>query len=216
MSWTPEIKNRLKEYLLTINRSKIDSLFARLLKKHNFQELVNDVIYPVMDEIGNLWENEEIALSQVYMAGRIIQDAHNKFFPKKSEIKIKRTNIALANLEDYHPMGMNIIESYLENFGIQPIVYPIGITVKELFERVIQDEIEILLISTLMLRSALKIKELTKLIKEKDLNIKVIVGGAPFNFDEELWKRVGADEVGNNAFNVIDLIRNIGGFNGDK
>ncbi|MGV9199009.1 MAG: cobalamin-dependent protein, partial [Promethearchaeia archaeon] len=91
-----------------------------------------------------------------------------------------------------------------------------GITIKNLLSKIMHDNLEILLISTLMLRSALKIKNLTQAIREKNLNIKVIVGGAPFNFDDSLWKKVGADAVGVNAFNIIELLRKIGGLNDEK
>ncbi|MGV9171602.1 MAG: cobalamin B12-binding domain-containing protein, partial [Promethearchaeia archaeon] len=198
MTFSQDIKEKLKINLIALDRLKIDKLIQDILKKERYPEIINNVVYPVMKEIGELWENGDIALSQVYMSGKIIQDSIKKYFPKQKLTKLKQVKIGIANLEDYHPLGMKLIQTYLENFGIELIVYPVGITIKNLLSKIMHDNLEILLISTLMLRSALKIKNLTQAIREKNLNIKVIVGGAPFNFDDSLWKKVGADAVGVN------------------
>jgi len=62
-----------------------------------------------------------------------------------------------------------------------------------------------------MLPSALLVEHLTKLLTIKKSNIKVVVGGAPFNSDHQLWEKVGAHAMGNNASDVIGIIKRIEG-----
>ena len=68
-----------------------------------------------------------------------------------------------------------------------------GLDVDELAELVKKHDIQLLMISTLMLHAALKVKELKTKLMENGYKTKIVVGGAPFRFDSELWQRVGAD-----------------------
>jgi methanogenic corrinoid protein MtbC1 len=61
-----------------------------------------------------------------------------------------------------------------------------------------------------MLNSALHIKDLVARFKKEKINIKVIVGGAPFIFDRELWKEVGAYAMGANASDALVLVHDAG------
>jgi methanogenic corrinoid protein MtbC1 len=36
--------------------------------------------------------------------------------------------------------------------------------------------------------------------------VKVVVGGAPFRLDDQLWKEVGADAMGREASEALDII----------
>jgi monomethylamine corrinoid protein len=58
-----------------------------------------------------------------------------------------------------------------------------------------------------MLPSALHIKELKARLSDTD--VKIVVGGAPFRFDEELWKEVGADSFGRDSSEAIEIVTNL-------
>jgi methanogenic corrinoid protein MtbC1 len=63
-----------------------------------------------------------------------------------------------------------------------------------------------------MLRSALAIKALTVLLDSLGSRPHIIVGGAPFRFDANLWREVGADACGLTASDAVVLVeRFIGG-----
>ncbi len=75
-----------------------------------------------------------------------------------------------------------------------------------LVDRVKEDRIKILLLSVLMLPSAIRIKEVTDNLKRDNIDIKIIVGGAPFRFDNNLWKEVGADATGIAASDAVRIV----------
>jgi len=74
-----------------------------------------------------------------------------------------------------------------------------------------KDGIKILLISVLMLPSALKVREVREKLDGSGLNIKIVVGGAPFLFDDKLWKEVGADAMGRYASEAVTIITSLTG-----
>ena len=113
--------------------------------------------------------------------------------------------MAIAVLEDYHLLGKIIIASCLRAGGY--VFHDYGrMTPHELVQAIVDDSIEIVLISTLMLRSALLVKEVRHLLEEVGASTRIVVGGAPFRFDPLLWQEVGADAMGANATEAVAAI----------
>ncbi len=52
---------------------------------------------------------------------------------------------------------------------------------------------------------------LTQRLAEVSPNTRVIVGGAPYRFDDQLWRDVGAHAVGLNAGDVVTLVDQLSG-----
>lgn len=83
--------------------------------------------------------------------------------------------------------------------------------VEALVDRAIADRIRVLMISVLMLPSALKVREVCSLLKARGSNARVIVGGAPFLFDSQLWQEVGADAMGSSAAQAVSIVERMMG-----
>ena len=81
-----------------------------------------------------------------------------------------------------------------------------GLEPAEVVRRVEEDGVAVLLISTLMLPSALKVLEVSEGMRKLANPPSLVVGGAPFLFDEELWRRVGADAVGRSASDAVSIV----------
>lgn len=191
--------------LLDFDKEKAEVLLKDLSKQENYELKIGSLLENALREIGELWSKGELALSQIYMAGKICEDIMNSILPER---KAQNTNlkIAIVTLNDFHLLGKKIVSSILKSAGYNLIDYGHGIKEQELVDNVISDKIEILLISTLMLHSALSIKNMVDLFKERKYKIKVLVGGAPFNFDEKLWKQVGVDAMGKSPSDAINIL----------
>jgi monomethylamine corrinoid protein len=59
----------------------------------------------------------------------------------------------------------------------------------------------------LMLRSALRVRELRFAFENAGLSVKLAVGGAPFRLDLNLWKKVGADATSDSAAGAVGIAR---------
>lgn len=194
--------------LLQINRVKAAELFERCYDEDkSFQQLEHMAIH-ALETIGNGWEAGTISLSQVYMAGVICEELIEKYLPI---MQIKRKDIpkmAIGVLQDHHALGKRIVYLILRAGGFEIIDFGQGLSVQEVVEKTMENKIELLLISTLMLPSALKVKEVKAKLVENGLTTQIIVGGAPFRLDATLWERVGADIDGKNASSIIHIIEN--------
>jgi methanogenic corrinoid protein MtbC1 len=171
-------------------------------------QLIDEVIAPALERVGEKWERGVAALSQVYMSGRICERLVDKLLPPDSPARTLRPKLAIVVLEDFHFLGKNLVKSALRASGFDPLDWGHA-TLEELVNRVRAEAIEVLLISTLMLPSALKIKELRAKLDGEGLAVKLVVGGAPFRFDPQLWREVGADACGQNALEAIEIVRGL-------
>ncbi|MFW5855403.1 MAG: cobalamin-binding protein, partial [Thermodesulfobacteriota bacterium] len=74
-----------------------------------------------------------------------------------------------------------------------------------------EDEVELLLISALMLPSALRVEKVKDLLDRFGSRTQIVVGGAPFRIDPQLGREVGADAVGNSAADAVAIIERFAG-----
>ena len=171
-------------------------------------KFVEEVAIAALERIGARWEEGTIALSQVYMAGRICEDLVDEILPPADPARKNQPNMAICVLSDHHKLGKAIVYSLLRASGFDLSDYG-TMEVDDLVDKVKKDKIEILFISTLMLPSALKVKK----VKEKllGLNVKIVVGGAPFRFDDQLWREVGADAMCRTASEAVSVINGVMG-----
>jgi len=210
------IVSLLEKALLSLDKQRLNDLISKVNVKESSIDIIEKYLVPALEKIGIGWQKGSVALSQIYMSGRICEEIVEKILPAKSPDRKNQPTMAIAVLEDYHLLGKRIVYSVLRSSGFELIDYGRK-NVNDLINHAIEDNVMILLISTLMLPSALRIKEVRKKFNQLNKNIKIIVGGAPFIFDTELWKEVDADAMGINASESVKLISNIvGGYKNGK
>ena len=169
--------------------------------------VIEGLIVPALEAIGAGWEDGTIALSQVYMCGRICEDLVDALLPAGDPLRLGQPRTAIVVLEDHHILGKRVVHAALRAGGYDPIDYGHGVRAEDLVRMVLQDGVEVLLISTLMLRSALRVKDVTAALRGAGRRVHVAVGGAPFLLDGELWKDVGADGMGRTASDALAILR---------
>ncbi len=187
-----------EQALLSLDRLAAWEILQETGKERTPMQLIEQVVVPVMERIGDGWNQGRIALSQVYMGGRICEELVDRLLPKEAPERKHQPMMAIAVLEDYHLLGKRIVYAALRACGYELKDYGRS-TVDDLVNRVREDRIKVLLVSALMLPSALRVKALVTKLDEIGTDVKIIVGGAPFLFDARLWKDVCADAMGKNA-----------------
>lgn len=201
---------QLEQTLLAIDRQGAREIVEAVLQASDPVSCVESVMAPALERIGDGWETGTVSLSQVYMSGRICEAFMEELLPLDSRDSRPEPGMALAVLEDYHMLGKRLVAFVLRANGLGFMDYG-RVQTRDLVRQVERDRIKILLISTLMLPSALQIKEVVRLLAERGLDVKIIAGGAPFRFDRELFREVGADAAADRASEVVTLIRQVSG-----
>jgi monomethylamine corrinoid protein len=196
-----------EESLLSMDRLTARDILLSASNSRGPLPSVENIVVPAMERIGAGWETGKFALSQVYMSGRICEEVVDLILPPHAQHRTQHPQMAIVLLDDYHTLGKRIVHTVLRSSGYEPLDYGQTGDIQHLVKRTQNDKIEILLISVLMLRSALLVKDITDNLKHSGSNAKIIVGGAPFRFDKELWQIVGADAMAATASEVIGIIK---------
>jgi methanogenic corrinoid protein MtbC1 len=102
-----------------------------------------------------------------------------------------------------------MVRSMLAAAGVE--VADLGrVTVEGLLDQVRTRGYRLVLVSVLMLPSALRVRALVDGLHALGLEVPVIVGGAPFRLDPELAARVGATAHGTTAADAVALVARYG------
>lgn len=109
-------------------------------------------------------------------------------------------------LGDYHELGKRIVYAVLRASGFELFDYG-RLDVDGLVARAQADGVHVLLVSTLILPSALQVAAVSRRLRASNPGIRIAVGGAPFRFDHQLWREVGADAMGASAADAVGLLR---------
>ncbi len=205
----PPTVQELEDAMISLDRVKIRSILSSQDSVSDFLTTLEHIVVPVMQSIGTRWENGNVALSQVYMSGKILEEIVDELLPTTQSKRVNDPKLGLLIYKDYHMLGKRIVYTFLRASGYDVIDYGPQHEVSTIIEMIKNDSIEILLISVLMLNSAINLKELISKIKEEKLSVKVVVGGAPFRFDKELCKEIGADAFATNASQAIEIIERL-------
>jgi trimethylamine corrinoid protein len=195
---------KLEQAILSLDREEAQQVFESASLLGSPIEIAGELVSTTLKRIGESWEEGKLALSQVYMGSIICEELIEKLLPPQSPVRKSQPKMAIGVFEDYHLLGKRIVYSTLRASGFELMDLGGGLTSDQLVEIVSKEQIEILLLSSLMLPSALHIKNLK--VKLANSNVKIIVGGAPFRFDQELWQEVGADAFGNDSSEAITIV----------
>lgn len=199
-----------RDALELLDRAQAESLFQRALEQHTPLEVVERVVVPALEQIGTAWHEGTVALSQVYMSGRFCEALVDRVLPPSDPDRKHQPRSAIVVLSDYHDLGKRIVYSVMRASGFEVFDYG-RMDVDALVERVLADRLRVLLISVLILPSALKVREVCAQLKSRGANVKVVVGGAPFLFDDQLWQEVGADAMGHSASDAVAIVERLMG-----
>lgn len=192
--------------LESLDRIAAEALFDQAVARSSPLAAVEGLIVPALEQIGADWQSGSVALSQIYLSGRLCEDMVERVLPASAPDRKHQPRSAIVVLSDFHMLGKRIVYSLMRASGFELLDYG-RMDVGDLVTRCLGDRIRVLLISVLMLPSALKVREVCEELKAGGGEVKVIVGGAPFLFDQELWREVGADAMGRNAADAVTIVR---------
>jgi 5-methyltetrahydrofolate--homocysteine methyltransferase len=170
----------LEKKLIDGEKENIEQLLNKLLEKYKPVEIINNILMPGMQKIGELFGSGKMLLPFVLQSAEVMKKSVNyleKFMEKKSDET--KGKVVLATVKgDVHDIGKNLVEIILSNNGYE--VYNLGIKVEasEMIKKAKEVNATAIGMSGLLVKSTIVMKENIQEIKENNLNLKVLLGGA--------------------------------------
>lgn len=203
------IAEQFERALLSIDRISAQQMLRDAFQEFGQTEAVDRILTPTLEHIGEQWELGKIALSQVYMSGVICEEQVTSLLSKDDTVNLDIPPMAIVTFEDYHALGKRLVLSILHAHGLPVKDFGVGIHTEALVRMVKEHATKILLISTLMFPSALHIADVRKQLELAGYDVRIVVGGAPFRFDDQLWEQVGANAMGRTAADAVKITKQL-------
>ncbi len=168
-----------------------------------------EVFCSVMERFGEMQANLEITLSEIYAIAKIGQATIEQLMSLLPTSTHTSGAVVIGTIAgDFHGMGAKIVGIFLRMAGFE--VHDLGINVPgtAFVDTAVAHNASIICVSTLLLHTMDQIRAIHDILDERKLtnSIKLVVGGAPFNFDSELYKIVNADATAINASDAIEVV----------
>ena len=189
-------------------KNDIEKLTLKELEVNLPLDIVNNILIKALNEVGSLYDKGKLFLPQLISsaeAAKISFDTLTKKFPKSNENK---GTIILATVKgDVHDIGKNICKIVLESYG-----YTIIDLGKDTEPRAIVDAYNkykpsLVGLSALMTTTVVSMENTIKMLKENDINCRVVVGGAVLT--EAIANEIKADYYAADALAFVRLAQEI-------
>lgn len=168
-------------------------------------DIIHEHLIPALDIVGKGFEQGTVFLPQLLMSADAAKNAFavlKENMPSDEQEQEKKDKIILATVKgDIHDIGKNIVKVLLENYGYDVIDLGKDVAPEEIVETVIRENVKLVGLSALMTTTVVSMENTIKLLREKAIDCKVMVGGAVLN--QEYADMIGADFYGKDAMQAV-------------
>ena len=184
------------------------------------EDIVFRVVIPAVEAmIKSISETFDVNLAQHFMTSQIATDVVEEMIPRFSKTPDVAGRVVIGTSRgDFHGLGKRIVIGCLSALMINVIDLGLNVPPERFVDAAVAHGAEVIGISSMMVHTARGVNgclRVRQILKERGLEnrIKIAVGGAPYRYDNNLYRVVQADawaENGVTAGRVItDLIGGI-------
>jgi len=178
------------------------------------EEIVFDVIIPAMEAMmASISKDFDANLAQHFMAAQIASEVTEKMISRfQNPPESLGTIVIGTSVGDMHTLGKRIVSGCLRSMMIDVVDLGVNVKPEAFVDKAVEINAPVIAISSMMMHTAtsengcLRVREI---LKERGLEdkIKLVVGGAPFRWDNDLYKTVGADAWADNGISAGEMIK---------
>ena len=182
-------------------------------------EIVNNMLIPALDKVGEDFETNKIFLPQLIQSANTAQkcfEVIKKHLSATNNNSVSKGKIILATVKgDIHDIGKNIVKVLLDNYGYTVVDLGKDVDPQLIVDTAVEQNIKMIGLSALMTTTLGSMEETIKLIRaRKELQNPdgtskciVFVGGAVLT--EEYAKKIGADYYCKDAKESVDTAKKV-------
>lgn len=184
------------------------------------EDVVFKVVIPAVEEMmSKIAHDPDSNLAQHFMTAQIASEVTEKMLEKfkHSPEIIGRVVIGTA-YGDLHSLGKRIVMGCLRAMMVEVFDLGVNVPAEQFVAEACNRDAQVIAISAMMVHTAngpQGCRKVRQLLHEGQLEdrIRIAVGGAPYRFDGELYRAVGADAFATDGVNagkvIIGLIREV-------
>lgn len=167
--------------------------------------IINEKLIPALDVVGKGFEEKKMFLPQLLMsadAAKASFEAIKKILSQEGKKSDSKGKIVIATVKgDIHDIGKNIVKTLLENYGFEMIDLGKDVDPELILKTVQENNIHLVGLSALMTTTVVNMEETIKLLRNHNVNCRVMVGGAVLT--QEYADMIGADFYSKDAMGSV-------------
>lgn len=184
---TLELRNQILQYLINGKESEATELLKDAFDNGlELKHIIEQIIIPLMERVGELWQDGEISVAQEHYISNVIESLIG-YLSKSTNLKQDKNYsvLLMAPLSEDHVLPLKLASEYFKQKGWRVFYLGKSVPLKSLESILIRESIDVLVVSVTMdfnLRSA---EHLISTIKRWKLDKQpiVVVGGNAFKDD---------------------------------
>jgi len=164
------------------------------------KEIIFDLVVPAMNRmIKSISEDFDANLAQHFMTAQIAGEVTESMIMRLDTPPTPVGHIVIGTAAgDMHSLGKRIVIGSLKALMIESTDLGVNVPPEDFVDAALKQGAQVIAISAMMMHTATGENGplgVRRILKQRGLEdkIKLIVGGAPFRFDPDLYKKVGAD-----------------------
>lgn len=206
---TPE--QQLENAILKGLSDQVTILTKELLQEHDALHIINQMLIPTLDIVGQKYESGEFFLPQLIRSANASCNAFNvikEVIASSDGESVSKGKIILATVKgDIHDIGKNIVKVVLENYGYEILDLGKDVPPELVVETAVKHDVKLVGLSALMTTTVESMKNTIEQLREANHDCKVMVGGAVLT--EEYAKKIGADFYAKDAKQSADIAKEL-------
>jgi methanogenic corrinoid protein MtbC1 len=172
------------------------------------RDLYLQVFQPVLHEIGRLWQMRKISVAQEHFCSAATQMVMSQLLPGVHTTERCGRSVVVACVRgELHDVGARMVGDFFDMAGWDPYFCGADTPHAAVVDAAARHAAGVLAISATMGYHLHAVRELIEMVRAdpRCAQLRVMVGGHPFNVDPVLWRTLGADGTAADADAAVAL-----------
>ncbi len=176
------------------------------------KDIYLDVFQRTQKEVGRLWQMNQVSVAQEHYCTAATQFIMSQLYPYIfSTARVGRCFVATCVGGELHEMGVRMVADFFEMDGWDTYYMGANTPTESILQTIAERQVDVLGISATMTFHVSIVADLIKRVRASEIgrDVKILVGGYPFNVAPELWHQIGADGSAYDAQQAVDLANSL-------
>lgn len=204
-----ELAQAYLQALLAGNRNLAGQLILNAVDSaEKVAQVYLHVFQPVLKEVGRLWQFNIVSVAQEHYCTASTQMIMSQLYPYIfSTQKSGKVMVAACAGGELHEIGMRMVTDFFEMASWDTFYLGANVPPSTIADTLIERNAGVLGISATMTYHLKLVREMIEIVRSSPecRQVKILVGGQPFNKTNSLWEAVGADGYASGPLEAVNL-----------
>lgn len=206
-----EVKTKdmtLEDMIILGLKDDIAKKTQELLLEYEPMHIINDMIIPSLNKVGDDYEKHIVFLPQLIQSAETTKIAFDIIKQSFASASTSKAKIMMCTVEgDVHDIGKNIVKVVCESYGYEVIDLGKDVKVKDVVEGYIKYKPDIIGLSALMTTTVEYMEKTIQALHIHGCDIPIMVGGAVVS--EDIAISIKADYYAQDALAAVTILENL-------